>query len=99
MPDGNLAILAGCVRTPGTFTVDGPSLEISFNGAIRAECRPGPLAERYLRDLRYVSSHIFRDGNLYLALRADAGIMAFAARYDQQQSATPQAKPPATEPA
>ena len=89
MPDGDLLILAGCARTLGTYTVDGPILQLSFEAPIRAGCRLGSLAERYLRDLRDVSSHVFRDGNLYLALRADAGIMAFAARLAEPPRATP----------
>jgi heat shock protein HslJ len=90
MPDGELHILAGCVRTPGSYTVDGSMLELSFDGPTRSECGSGSLAERYLRDLGDVSSHVFRDGNLYLALRADAGIMAFAARRADPLPATPQ---------
>ena len=99
LPDGTLAIVAGCVRTTGTFRVDGPILAVSFDDAPRPQCRPEPLAERYLRDLAEVSSHVFRDGNLYLSLRTDAGIMAFAARYVEPPRGTPRAEPPATEPA
>jgi heat shock protein HslJ len=99
MPDGKFTILAGCVRTVGTFTVDGPSVDLLFDTAARAECRPGPLAERYLRDLTEVSSHVFRDGNLYLALRSDAGIMAFVARFAEPPRATPYATSSATDPA
>jgi heat shock protein HslJ len=90
LPDGKLAILAGCSQTLGAYTVNGPTLELSFDGATGSECSPGSLAERYLRDLSHVSSHVFRDGKLYLALRADAGIMAFAARHDELPRATPQ---------
>jgi heat shock protein HslJ len=91
LPDGTMAILAGCVRTLGTFTIDGPTLDLSFDAAPKPGCRPAQLAERYLRDLGEVSSHAFRDGNLYLSLRTDAGIMAFAARYDEPPQATPHA--------
>jgi heat shock protein HslJ len=97
MPDGELQILAGCVRTLGAYTVDGPILELSFDGPTRAECGPGSLAERYLRDLGDVSSHVFRDGNLFLAMRADAGIMAFAARPAEPLPATPQTGQMATD--
>ena len=34
--------------------------------------------DRFLRDLDQVTSHVFRDGKLYLALPMDAGIHAFA---------------------
>jgi heat shock protein HslJ len=86
----NVHIRAGCVRALGTYTVDGPILGLSFDDPTRAECGPGSLAERYLRDLGLVTSHVFRDGKLYLALRADAGIMAFAARLAEPPRATPQ---------
>jgi hypothetical protein len=99
MPEGNLQILSGGVRTLGTYTVDGPSLELSIDGAAGAESGPGSLAAQYLRDLGDVSSHVFRDGNLYLALRADAGIMAFAARLAEPLPATPQTGQVATDPA
>ena len=98
MPDGKLAIQAGCVRALGTYATDGPAFEIAVNSTTQAECRPGTLAEQFMRDLGDVSSHVFRDGNLYLALRTDAGILAFAARYDEPP-ATPQASPVSAEPA
>lgn len=91
MPDGKLEILADCVRTLGRYEVDGPTLEISLDSATLMECGTGTLADRFLRDLREVTSHIVRDGNLYLALRTDAGILAFAARYDERRPATPPA--------
>jgi heat shock protein HslJ len=99
MPDGQLTLLAGCVRTLGTYTVDGSIIGLSFDGAVPAECRPDQLTQRYLRDLGDVSSHVFRDGHLYLALPADAGIMAFEARYAEPTGATPHAGHPTLEPA
>lgn len=90
MPEGNLAIFADCIRTLGTYTVNGPTLDLSFDAATRAGCQPGSLAGQYLRDLSDVSSHVFRDGNLYLSLRTDAGIMAFAARYLEPPLTTPE---------
>ena len=94
-----LAILAGCVRILGMYTVDGPIIGLSFDGPIPAGCQPEQLTRRYLRDLGDVSSHVFRDGHLYLALPADAGIMAFEARYAEPTGATPHAGHPTLEPA
>jgi heat shock protein HslJ len=99
MPDGKLAILAGCVRILGMYTVDGSIIGLSFDGPIPAGCQPEQLTRRYLRDLGDVSSHVFRDGHLYLALPADAGIMAFEARYAEPTRATPHAGHPTLEPA
>jgi heat shock protein HslJ len=99
MPDGELTVLAGCVRTLGTYTINGSIIGLSFDGAIPAGCQPDQLTQRYLRDLGDVTSHVFRDGHLYLALPADAGIMAFEARYGAQTRATPHAGHAALEPA
>jgi hypothetical protein len=42
-----------------------------------------------LRDLGDVSSYVFRDGKLYLALKVDAGIMEFHAFPLAASHATP----------
>lgn len=91
LAEGKLAIQADCNRAMATYTADGPAIALAIGGVTRAECPPGSLAERYLRDLDDVSSHVFRDGSLYLALWADAGIMEFQARYDEPPEATPRA--------
>ena len=90
MPDGKLAIQSDCNRGTGSYSADGPSLDLAIGGVTRAKCPQESLAEQYLRDLGDVSSYVFRDGNLYLALRTDAGIMEFAARFDEHP-ATPRA--------
>jgi para-nitrobenzyl esterase len=43
-------------------------------------CPPSALNERFVRDLAYVRSYVFRDGKLYISLLADGGIYAFEAR-------------------
>lgn len=90
LPGGKLAIQADCNRMMGRFATDGPTLEL-MAGDPHSTCSSRSLADRFLRDLDAVSSHVFRDGNLYLSLWADAGILEFAARYDQPSAATPQA--------
>ncbi|MGH2617219.1 MAG: META domain-containing protein, partial [Thermomicrobiales bacterium] len=90
LPEGKLAIQADCNRAMGTFTVDGPTLDLVVGGVTRVMCPPGSLMEHFLRDLDDASSHVFRDGNLYLALPVDAGIMEFVARYEAPPEATPE---------
>lgn len=89
LPDGKLAIQADCNRGFGTYTVDGPTLDLVMGGTTKMACPPGSLMDRFLRDLDVASSHVFRDGRLYLALPVDAGIMAFEARYVEPDEATP----------
>jgi heat shock protein HslJ len=89
LEDGTLAVGADCNRATGGYTVDGPSLELTVGGMTRAMCPPESLSDRFVRDLGDVRSHVFRDGNLYLALMADAGIMEFAAQAPESPEATP----------
>lgn len=91
LPQGKLAIRADCNRAMGSYATEGPTIDLTIGGVTRALCAPGSLMDAYLRDLDLVSSHVFRDGNLYLALPADAGILAFRARVDEAQQATPRA--------
>jgi heat shock protein HslJ len=91
LDDGKLAVGADCNRATGTFTVDGPSLELNAAAMTRAMCPPDSLSDRFVRDLGDVRSHVFRDGNLYLALMADAGIMEFVAQGPATGEATPAA--------
>ncbi len=43
----------------------------------RAQCPPGSLHDRFVRDLGFIRSYTFRDGHLFLALMADGGIYEF----------------------
>jgi heat shock protein HslJ len=89
--DDRLTIEAGCIRTMGTYTADGTAIEFVVDQPTRVTHPCEALTGQYLRDLGEVTSYVFRDGNLYLALWADAGIMEFAARYEAPQPETPQA--------
>ncbi|MBW3632490.1 MAG: META domain-containing protein [Chloroflexi bacterium] len=91
LPAGNLAIQAGCNRAIGTYSTDGATIELLVGPATGVSCPRQPKSDQFLRDLGEVTSHVFQDGNLYLALWADAGIMEFAARYPKSPPATPQA--------
>lgn len=92
LDDGKLAVRADCNRAMGAFRVDGPSLELDAAAMTRAKCPPESLSDRFVRDLGDVRSHVFRDGNLYLALMADAGIMEFTAQLPEPSGATPVAE-------
>jgi heat shock protein HslJ len=91
LPNGKLAIQAGCNRATGTYTTDDPRLDLEVGGVTRATCPEGSLMEQYLRDLSDVRSFVMREGRLYLALRIDAGISEFRPRPVEAPAATPTA--------
>jgi heat shock protein HslJ len=78
--EGKFAVRADCNVGRGRYTVDGPSIDMTVGPITRAMCPPESHSERFLRDLNDTTSYVFRDGRLYLALMADAGISTFAAR-------------------
>jgi heat shock protein HslJ len=78
LPDGKLSIQADCNRAMGTYTADGSQLTLEVTGMTKAACPPGSLSDQFLRYLNDVVSHVFQEGNLYLALKYDSGIMKFA---------------------
>ena len=91
LPNGTLAIQADCHHAVGTYTVDNSTVDLRIGERTTAICPPGALMDRFLRDLDQVTSHVFRDGKLYLALPMDAGIHAFAPTSVAPPAATPAA--------
>jgi heat shock protein HslJ len=91
LPNGTLAIQAACHHAVGTYTVDNSTVDLRIGESTRAICPSGALMDRFLRDLDQVTSHVFRDGKLYLALPMDAGIHAFAPTSIAPPAATPAA--------
>lgn len=91
LPEGRIAVRADCNRGFGTYATDGPMMTLEVIGLTKAMCPPDSLADRFVEDVGMVSSHVFRDGTLYLALPVDAGILAFEARYVAPEPATPAA--------
>jgi heat shock protein HslJ len=77
LEDGKLSIQADCNRAMGTYKVDGSSLTMEVAGMTKAACPPGSLSDQFLGYLNNVVSHVFKDGDLYLALKFDSGIMKF----------------------
>jgi heat shock protein HslJ len=79
LPDGKLNIQADCNRVMGTYTIDGSSLAIEALAMTKVACPPGSLSNEFVSYLNDVVSFTFQDGDLYLALKMDAGIMKFTA--------------------
>ena len=75
--DSRISARVDCNRGSGTWKASGSQLAIGPLALTRAACPPGPLHDRFARDLGFVRSYIFRDGHLFLALMADGGIYEF----------------------
>jgi heat shock protein HslJ len=89
LPDGTLTIQAACHHAGGTYTVGHSAVDLRIGERTTETCPPEALMDRFLRDLDQVTSHVFRDGKLYLALPMDAGIHAFAPTSIAPLAATP----------
>lgn len=78
--DGRVSFRLDCNRGTATWEAmpeaDGTTGKLQFGpiAATRAMCLPPPLDERVVRDLAYVRSYLFKDGNLFMLLMADGGI-------------------------
>lgn len=80
--DGKLAAQLDCNRAMGSWEATSPSatggsLAIKGGAMTRAMCGPGAMDNRIAADLGRIRSYTLRDGRLYLALEADAGIYEF----------------------
>jgi para-nitrobenzyl esterase len=76
--DGRLSARIDCNRGAGTWQSSGPpQLEFGPLALTRMACPPAPLNDRLARDWPYVRSYVMRDGHLFIALMADAGIYEF----------------------
>jgi len=78
LPDGQVNVKADCNLSGGTYTLEGSSqLAIELTMTTLAMCPPDSLSEEYLRLLNDAVSYILEDGNLFLAIKFDTGIMKF----------------------
>jgi para-nitrobenzyl esterase len=76
--DGTVSARIDCNRGHGTWTSPAPSqLTLGPLALTRAQCPPGSLHDRLIRDWSFVRSYVIQDGHLFLSLFADAGIYEF----------------------
>jgi heat shock protein HslJ len=75
---GQLTARIDCNRGRGTWTSAGESqIEFGPLALTRAQCPPGSLHDRFVKQWSYIRSYVIRDGHLFLALMADGGIYEF----------------------
>ncbi len=87
--DGTVAVRADCNSGSGRFESQPPQLQITDLAMTEVACPPGSHSDAFVRNLRDVRSFVFRGGQLYLSLMADAGIMIFSAEALPEAQATP----------
>jgi para-nitrobenzyl esterase len=77
--DGNVSVRIDCNRGRGAWKSSGPNqLQFGPLALTRAQCPPGSLHDRIVKDWEFVRSYTLKDGRLFLALMADGGIYEFA---------------------
>jgi para-nitrobenzyl esterase len=73
--DGSLTARIDCNRGRGIWRSAGAShLELGPMALTRAQCPPGSLHDRIVKDWGFVRSYVVKSGHLFLALMADGGI-------------------------
>ncbi|MGH2551306.1 MAG: META domain-containing protein, partial [Thermomicrobiales bacterium] len=77
LADGAIAVGADCNRGRGTYTRDGSSIDLEVLALTRAMCEPGSLSNDFIGYVNTVTSLVFADGALHLALPMDGGILSF----------------------
>jgi len=81
--DGSAELRLDCNRATGTWTVEPSAdptngrFEFGPLAATAAECGASSLHAELAAQLPYVRGYLIRDGNLYLSLMADGGILAW----------------------
>jgi para-nitrobenzyl esterase len=77
--DGSVSTRIDCNRGRGAWKSSGPSqLQFGPLALTRAQCPPGSLHDRIVRDWEFVRTYTLEDGHLFLALMADGGMYEFA---------------------
>jgi hypothetical protein len=75
--DGTVTVRADCNRGMATYLMAGPWLVMRKLAYTHMICMENSLFDPYTKALEAVSSCMFRDGNFYIMLQTDSGIMKF----------------------
>jgi len=77
--DGALTLQDDCNVVNGTYTEDASgALRIDLQTSTFAACAPDSQHDQFVLDLSNVASYLVQEGNLFIALKYDSGVMAFA---------------------
>lgn len=78
--DGGFGSTTDCNSVAGQFTADEATGQLAFGeiASTRMACEGETLESTYITQLSGAASYLVRDGQLYIALQFDSGIMEFA---------------------
>lgn len=82
LANGWLRFSAGCLKGEGIYETHGDRIVIAVTRADAGRCRPGPVAERFIRSLE-AASHYHQTGRrLFLDLGRNGGGLSFSRSED-----------------
>jgi len=76
--DGTYQMRADCNLVSGSYNTDGSKLMMGAGAMTLAECGSDSLSDEFIQNLGAAAVYFFKDGNLYIDLEADGGIMQFS---------------------
>jgi len=75
--DGTAAIKADCNSVPATYITDGTNLSLELGPSTLVGCAADTQDQLFLNGLGSVAAYTVEDGELFIALEADAGTLMF----------------------
>jgi len=76
--DGTVLIVADCNNATGNYTTDNGVIAIAVGPMTMAACPPASRSDQFVKLLGNAARYTFKDGNLYIDLKADGGTLTFA---------------------
>ena len=76
--DGTVLIQADCNNATGNYTTADGAISITVGPMTRAACPPDSRSDQFVKLLGNAARYSFKDGNLYIDLKADGGTLVFA---------------------
>ncbi len=93
--DGSIALRADCNRGTGTVAyLPDRRLELKPIAMTRAMCPPDSQSDRFVKEVGRATSYFIRNGELYMELPMDSGVLRFRRGYATPDPTQPQVEPP-----
>jgi D-alanyl-D-alanine carboxypeptidase len=76
--DGTILVQADCNNATANYTTADGAITIAVGPMTKAACPPGSRSDQFVTLIGNVARYSFKDGNLYIDLKADGGTLTFA---------------------
>jgi D-alanyl-D-alanine carboxypeptidase len=76
--DGTILVQADCNNATANYTTADGAITIAVGPMTKAACPPGSRSDQFVTLISNVARYSFKDGNLYIDLKADGGTLTFA---------------------